>query len=202
MERSYSALGEGVPEGILNFMKLIGKLKKTKRAGWVRAGVERPESVADHSFRCAVFAMVLSDLMGLNVERAVKIALLHDVQEALIGDYDRLAKEGIGTKAVEKAEREAIERVLSYLPNGLRDEYLKLLVEFIERRTEEAVLCKQIDKMEMILQALEYEEDGCSEERLQEFWSNVESELGHPYLKIMFKVLRNEKDKLQVVKST
>jgi len=83
-------------EEIVDFVQKAGLLKKVKRSGWISwVGIERPESVADHSFRSAILAMCIADLKGLNTEKLMRMLLLHDIHEAIIGDYDYFAKRKI-----------------------------------------------------------------------------------------------------------
>jgi putative hydrolase of HD superfamily len=67
-------------------MKHSGKLKELKRTGWVESGILEPESVADHSYRTTLLAMILSDQKGLDTLKTVKMALLHDLVESVTGD--------------------------------------------------------------------------------------------------------------------
>ncbi|MFL5542881.1 MAG: HD domain-containing protein [Longimicrobiaceae bacterium] len=96
---------------LLRFFHLAGRLKDTPRAGWALRGVERPESVADHSWRTALLALVLARRADppLDRERAVALALAHDLAEALVGDitpYD-----GISADEKRRREREAMARL-------------------------------------------------------------------------------------------
>ncbi|HEV8359378.1 MAG TPA: HD domain-containing protein, partial [Candidatus Thermoplasmatota archaeon] len=61
-------------------------LKRTPRAGWKRVGIARPESVADHSWRLALMAMLYAEMLGLDAGKAARIAVLHDLAEARTGD--------------------------------------------------------------------------------------------------------------------
>ncbi|MEM3032072.1 MAG: HD domain-containing protein, partial [Nitrososphaerota archaeon] len=61
-------------------------LKRVERRGWVEAGLRDVESVADHSFSLALLAMTYAAAKGLNIYRAVGMALLHDLAEAYTGD--------------------------------------------------------------------------------------------------------------------
>jgi putative hydrolase of HD superfamily len=72
---------------LLYFFNFVICLKKVRRSGWMfKAGISSAESVADHSFSLSVMAMVFSDLKGLNTERAVKMAIIHDLAESITGD--------------------------------------------------------------------------------------------------------------------
>lgn len=150
-------------EGLIRFLKLAGRLKKEPRRGWViRAGVAKPESVGDHTFRTALTAMILGDMRGLDTEKMVKMALLHDIGEALIGDLTPL-------DSGKDKEAHAVGEILENLPEGLRSRYLELWRELHDGSSTEARLVADIDRFEMALQASEYEEEGYSKETMGEF---------------------------------
>lgn len=79
---------EGHASRALQFLLLAGGLKRAPRSGWIRAGVSPCESVADHAYRMALAAMVGARVEGLDVGRAVQIALVHDLAEAIVGDIN------------------------------------------------------------------------------------------------------------------
>ncbi len=151
----------------LEFIIEIGKLKRIKRTGWAMAGIPYPESVADHSFRTAVTVAVLSDILikrGVKVDRgrAVLMALIHDAGEALISDIPAGA-----SRFVKKDERNAAFHVLK--GTG----YDVLWDEYENGRSTEAKLVKFADRLEMLVQALEYERVGFR--GLDEFWDSIEN---------------------------
>ena len=76
---------------IIDFFKIVGKLKSEKRKGWIQQGVktERIESVADHVFMTTLITLALEDHwreQGLDANKMIKMALIHDLPEALTGD--------------------------------------------------------------------------------------------------------------------
>ncbi|MEV0352840.1 HD domain-containing protein [Nonomuraea sp. NPDC050680] len=70
----------------------VGLLKRYKRTGWLVAGVRDPESIADHSFRTAIIASVITALEGGNPERAAFLSLFHDTQETRVTDIPYIGK--------------------------------------------------------------------------------------------------------------
>ena len=139
---------------VLRFLRTAGHLKETARAGWGLRGVGEPESVADHSFGVALLALVLSRSADppLDRELCVGVALVHDLAESLVGDitpYD-----GISTGEKHRREREAMERLVAMLGD---DEVLRLWEEYGAAATPEARFVKDLDKLETVLQAAEYE---------------------------------------------
>jgi len=179
-------------ENLLNFSEIIGKLKVTERSGWV-SNVTEPESVADHSFRCAILAMCIGDLMDVDTEKLIRMLLLHDIQEALTGDYDNYAKEEMGISKVKLKEGIAINDILSLLPSKLQKRYFSIWKEFEDQKTVEATLANDLDKIEMIIQALEYEKRGINSMKLEVFWTNVQDKLKAPIVRNLFELLRKKR---------
>ena len=71
---------------IIGFNEFVGILKTIERTGWVREKIPHPESVAEHSFRSGMLAMILAKERGVDQLKSMKMALIHDVGESLIGD--------------------------------------------------------------------------------------------------------------------
>jgi len=140
------------PDNLLDFLLLAGKLKTIPRSGWVESGVENPESVADHSFLTALIAMVLSDSMGLDSCKVMHMALLHDLAEAVTGDITPKHKKANH----HEYENQAMEKILSVFDKLQREKYWETWIEFQRNETPEAVLVHDSDKIDMVLQALEY----------------------------------------------
>ena len=149
----------------MEFLLTAGKLKKTKRTGWVLSKVPHAESVAEHSYRMALMAYVLA-AAGVDRDRLIRMALVHDIGEAITGD---IAAIDPAHKNKDVAERKAVEKISRLIEN---DEVKKLCDEYFDLKTKEAQLLREIDKMEMIVQAFEYEE-AHPEVNLQSFWDDV-----------------------------
>jgi putative hydrolase of HD superfamily len=157
----------------INFLTLTRTLKTTKRTGWIMSGVPNPESIADHMYRMSLMAMISSFSTTLNTDRCIKLALIHDLAEAKVGDITPHC--GVSEKEKYDLELETMEYISEMLgPTLGGDEILALWKEYEEGSTEEAKLLKDLDKIEMILQAQEYEEDGDHEKSLDQFFSSTE----------------------------
>jgi putative hydrolases of HD superfamily len=141
---------------LINFFQTVGKLKTLKRAGWVKRNIPNPESVAEHSFRTAIMAMVLAPKVDADVNKCVKMALIHDLGEAKIGDLIIMEGKKVLPNASEKKkiEEKAFKQIMQEI-NG--KEYIKIFQEFEDNITKEARLVKELDKLEMAMQAYEYE---------------------------------------------
>jgi putative hydrolase of HD superfamily len=154
--------------GILKVLSAAGRLKQIPRRGWVtKAGIKGAESVADHSFRVGLAAMILSDLLKLDTLKAVRIALIHDLAESSIGDLtpDEV-KEGLDKSSMEE---EAMVRILKDLPEQIQPLYLEAWREWVDGESSEARLVREVDAFEMALQAEEYARSGFDRSRLAEF---------------------------------
>ncbi|RKP25495.1 HD domain-containing protein [Syncephalis pseudoplumigaleata] len=139
----------------LEFFHLCENLKRTKRTGWVEHGIQQPESIADHMHRMALMAMLVDD-PSINRERCVKMAIVHDLAEAIVGDITPHA--GVSKEEKHRMEQDAMERIRDMLGNTEQaNEIYALWQEYEEARTDEALFVKDLDKYEMIVQALEYE---------------------------------------------
>ena len=102
---------------LFDFFYLTTELKRVLRKGWKsKVGIEHPESVADHTYSTALMAMVFSDIHGLDTEKILKMALLHDLAESITGDF---MPEEISKENKETAENEAIKEILAKLPNDI-----------------------------------------------------------------------------------
>ncbi|XP_030412090.1 HD domain-containing protein 2 isoform X3 [Gopherus evgoodei] len=164
----------GAAGSLLQFLRLVGQLKRVPRTGWVYRNVEKPESVSDHMYRMAVMALVTEDKQ-LNKDRCVRLALVHDMAECIVGDIapaDNISKE-------EKHQREeaAMKHLTQLLSEDLRKEIYELWEEYEHQSTAEARFVKELDQCEMILQASEYEELEKMPGRLQDFYDSTSDHL-------------------------
>jgi putative hydrolase of HD superfamily len=173
---------------LVRFTKIVENLKRVKRTGWIVAGVKSPESVAEHSYCLAVLCMVLGKKNNLNVEKLMKMALIHDLAESIVGDLveERGYKIVMNPKKKLKLEKEALKRICDGI--GGDQEYLLLWEEFEENRSPEARLVKQLDKFEMVAQALEYDGE-VESKKLDEFWENAYKHLKEPELVLLLEEL-------------
>lgn len=165
---------------LLQFTNIVGKLKRLKRAGWVKYKVKNPETVAEHSFRLAILTMILAPKFKVDQLKAVKMALIHDIGETEIGDIITFdgTKETANLKDKIEAEKVALKNIFSIIQGN---EYIALFNEFEEKKTKEAKLVKQLDKLEMAIQALEYESE--QKLNLESFFTNSKMSIEDVYLK-------------------
>ncbi|KAL3979891.1 multifunctional beta-oxidation protein [Sarotherodon galilaeus] len=162
---------------MLQFMKLIGQLKRVPRTGWVYRNVKKPESVSDHMYRMAMMSLTITD-PTLDRDRCIKLALVHDMAECIVGDI--APSDNISKAEKHRREEEAMKHLTSLLPETLRQEIYALWDEYETQSSAESRLVKQFDQLEMILQAHEYEELEGTPGRLQEFFDSTAGRFHHP----------------------
>ncbi len=155
-------------------------LKQLYRQGWLQRGVPhaRCESVAEHTFGMAVLALFLADahFPELDASKVLRMVLLHDFGEIYAGDIT--PADGIDRSEKVRLERRAVLRVLKKLPRGA--DYIELWDEYEMGASPEARFVRQIDRLEMALQASVYEHQDLAD--LSEFFASVEQALSAPAL--------------------
>ena len=173
---------------ILDFFNTAANLKKISRQGWIdKLSLERPESVADHTFSMAMMGMIFSDLGNYNTGKILKIILLHDLAESVIGD---ITPEQISKKEKNRLENKAIKSIFAKLPLSLQKQYNRLWQEYQTGNSKEARIVHQLDKIEMVLQAKIYSKEGYSKEKLGSFLNSAKDEIVDPkLLKLLIKIL-------------
>lgn len=145
--------------GVANFFYEMGYLKRVPRAGWAIAGVDKPESIAEHSFRTGLIAMLLAHLEGADPAKACMLALLHDTQESRIGDVP-----SVGKAYVRTADNPSVtaDQTASF-PPAIAEALVGLVNEYEGRESLEAQVARDADKLECLLQAREYLAAGYSD---------------------------------------
>jgi len=183
-------------KNLLELFRQAGLLKTVKRTGWALKGIEEVESVADHSWRVALMCALLGKEKNLDISKVVLMALIHDLGEIEIGDLRwESGRKVIGDQKEKHADEE---KSVKKLFKGIKDsgEYVALWQEFNEQKTKEARFVKQVDKLEMAFQALEYEQAGCPKDSLNEFWENAEKYLEGQELEGLFRLLQEKRSEI------
>jgi putative hydrolase of HD superfamily len=155
----------------------LQRLKRLDRTGWTLRGLPNgTESVAAHSFGVSVTAMLLADKfiaqgINVNVEKVLRIALIHDWAEVRVGDMPRTATLYFGSEARKQAETAAFADVISGVDEaeGL---YASLYNDYEQRNSIEARLVKAADVLDLLVQVLALERAGAR--GLDEFWEVAE----------------------------
>lgn len=141
---------------LTDFAYEMGLLKRYPRTGWLVAGVREPESIADHSFRAAALASVLAAMEGADPQRAALLSLFHDSQETRLTDIPYLAKRYV-TRA---PNGEVTEGQTRGLPEPVADMVRGAVAEYEQKASPEARCARDADKLDCLLQAVEYREQG------------------------------------------
>ncbi|HEV7588455.1 MAG TPA: HD domain-containing protein [Longimicrobium sp.] len=179
-------------DALLRFFHLSGRLKETPRAGWALRGISGPESVAEHSHRVALLALVLAPRAAppLDAARCVAMALVHDLAEALVGDITPF--DGVGADEKRRREEVAMQRLAALAGD---DGLLGLWREYAAAATPEARFVKELDKLETVLQASEYGASaGVGHAALEEFWDAAAARLSSAGTRALLDALRRERD--------
>ena len=143
----------------LNHKKIVnsfyewGMLRRETHKGWIYAGVDNPESLADHTARTALIAYVLGELEGENPEHCAMLALIHDLGEIRIGDHHKVASRYLDT---DEGERNAFAEQSQNFPKPLADRWLSMFDEIEERNTKAGIVAKDADWLEQAIAGLEY----------------------------------------------
>jgi putative hydrolase of HD superfamily len=167
-------------ENLLAFFSEVEKLKGMKRQGWVINGIKNPESAAQHNFRASLMTWVLAQKKrGLDMEKILKISFIHELGKIYAGDitpYDTMLSERPAknkevlknwpklpeskwnqlAKARFKKEEKGFNKIVSKLPARLKNEAVKIWLEYKKGTSPEAKFFRQVDGLENFLQAMEY----------------------------------------------
>jgi len=166
-------MNPGILTQILKFTTTIEKLKKMERfrgqTFWKDyPELKRYESVADHTWRLAVLLILIEDQLSkkIDIERALKMILIHDLPEIIAGDGSPMGADGTGkdTYAFNKKkaiyrhckEKKAAKILFAKLPSAQGRELFDLWLEYEEQKSFESKVIKSLDRLECLLQVLEY----------------------------------------------
>jgi putative hydrolase of HD superfamily len=154
------------------FIQSIFRLKKIKRTGWLAKGkILNGESIADHSYSLSALCMVFSDILGLDTEKVMKMCIIHDLAESIIGD---IMPGEIPDKEKKMKENKVMKSILFSLPVSVKIDYFGIWKEFLLNGSKEAQLVHKVDKLEMLLQAREYLLQGYPNRYLEQFFKSIE----------------------------
>jgi len=146
-------------KNILNLVSEAGMLKRVPRSGWSVLGIKNAESVADHSFRCAVIGYALAHLENVAPYKVLLMTIFNDLHEARITDLHKMAQRYIDADMVE--DKSYFEQI-SVLPKGMKSELSGARKEYKRQATKESIIARDADILECLIQAKEYLEQGFS----------------------------------------
>lgn len=158
----------------LPFFHILERLKTTKREGWRRFGITNCESIADHMYRMSLLTFGCPPALKarLDMERCIKMCLIHDMAESLVGDITPVD----GVPKPEKNRREAatMDHITKGLLGGVNGgltgaEIRAVWQEYEDSQTLESKFVHDLDKLELLLQMIEYEKRAKGKVDLGEF---------------------------------
>lgn len=181
----------------IDFLLESYNVKEEVRTGWLFKGVKDPESVASHVWGVKFLCLLYAEEEDVDEGKAVKMAVVQDLPEAKTGDlvsekhadrYERTDEEK------EDLERQAIHELP---PENRFEEVMDLWEEYQARETDTAKFVKDMDMIDMCIQALKYEKEGRrSEERsMDEFFEYTEPRLNTDIGKKLFQEVRSRYEK-------
>lgn len=166
---------------ILNFLIEVNKLKEMPRTGWVLLKVKNPETIAEHTFQVALGSWLLTEKANLNIKKAIKIALSHDLCEVYTGDVtpffyyyhlprDERARKKILMKWVRlskeekekrgkmkfKKEKRGLFKLIKKIPLDFKKDILSSWLDYEKGLTKEGKFVKQFDRIATLVQSIEY----------------------------------------------
>lgn len=200
-------------KNIIKFLIRTEKLKEKERRGWVIHQIKDPETTAEHSFHLAFLVCILGSRKKINIEKAMEMALVHDICEVYSPDFTSYDAVGIKQgedfklapkkgrpalwqrkkleKIKKKMEEKAMARLLSGLPLGLKNKINNLWHDYENGLTKEGRFVRQADRIMNLLQGLVYwKEFGKIE---YELWVRRAKEvIDDPVLVQFIKAIENE----------
>jgi putative hydrolases of HD superfamily len=143
-------------EGMIDYLYEMGLLKRLPRAGWLVAGIDHPESIAEHSFRAAIIGYLLASVEGADPARTALLCLFHDTQESRIGDVPRVGKSYVVTAPNPQVTADQV----AGFPGEIGQAVRALVDDYEGQESVEARLARDADKLECLIQAREYQANG------------------------------------------
>jgi len=188
------------PKQIVEFMIVAGKLKWTKRSGWLREKMPEPETVAEHTFRVAILSRILARYLNLDANKLTSMAIFHDLAEGVLGDP--VTQRGKKTVDVHDFVREK-----SFIKSVFNNLNSPELFSYWEENILENGHCKtkysdalyQIGKIATVWQAFEYEIRGVPISKTKEFWENAEFHVKNPFLREILMSLKKARKKYKLI---
>jgi len=148
----------------LEALRTLYNLKNLPRTGWLKRGVPvaAVETIAEHIALTSLISLIMSGRaksrgVSMDFEKVIKMALIHDIAEALTTDVDRDLARLLESRGVRKEEL-SVSVGRSLLRDLIGEEGLELLLEYMELRSAEAKMVKAADLIERLIQAMLYAE--------------------------------------------
>ncbi|WP_274563633.1 HD domain-containing protein [Streptomyces spiramyceticus] len=144
-------------QGTAGFLMEMGMLKRAKRSGWWIAGVKDPETIAEHSFRVGIVGAVLAMMEGADPARVALMCLFHDTQETRVSDIPHIGRRYLEAASNEKVTADQMSAAHPDVASGVQ----RVVEEYENGTSLEVIVAHDADKLECLIQAVEYREQGC-----------------------------------------
>ncbi|KAJ8681545.1 hypothetical protein QAD02_017337 [Eretmocerus hayati] len=179
---------------VMDFMELTGRLKHLKRRGWEMKNTHDPETISGHMYRMATLCFLVDpNSTKLDKLKLVEMALIHDLAECIVGDITPHC--GISPEQKHKMEDDAMVKICENL--GERGvEMLKLFREYEEQKSPEAQYIKDLDIIDLLMQAYEYEKRDKNPGHYQEFFTSQEGKIRNPFIKDILREIESQRKAL------
>ena len=200
-------------KNLLNFLIEVGKLKRMPRRGWILIGQKNPETVGEHTFHEAIMTWLLAQKRGinLNIERIIKMVLVHDICELYAGDitpyddilpknkkewpklFDKWPRFSKSRKVKNflkkhKKEKTASIKLVTKLPPATKKEIMNLWLDYEKGLTKEGRFAKQVGRLATLFQALEYGKES-KRRPYKSWWLGSKERIDDPLLLEFMEVL-------------
>ena len=138
-------------ENVLSLVKILGRMKKVKRNGWVKRRVSESESDAEHSYSLAMLVMLFAPSY-LDRLKCLQLALIHDLPEVFCGDF---VPGEISENEKSDLEQSAMAKIVTEI--GV-PELSALFAEYNANQTPEAKFVWVLDRLDNVFTARFYED--------------------------------------------
>ncbi len=142
------------------YIHLSGKLKELQRTGWIRKGIANAETVAAHSHGVSLLVLLFAPDY-LDKEKCLKLAVIHDLQEVIVGDITPF--DGVTSEEKGQREQKAVQEIAQKL--GF-DELKELFAEYETNQSAEARFVRDMDRLDAVLQAKYYDDNKRTKEKI------------------------------------
>lgn len=153
-------MAKGKHVNLINLIAEAGMLKRVRRSGWWVLGIKDSETVADHSFRCAVIGYIIAKMEKVYPYKVLLMTLFNDIHEARINDLHKMSQRYI---KLHEAEDRAFKEQISSLPRNIKGELADMHQEYRRQDSKEGIIARDADILECLIQAKEYNEHGFKE---------------------------------------
>ncbi|MFD4740154.1 HD family hydrolase [Streptomyces virginiae] len=146
-------------QGTAGFLFEMGVLKNAKRTGWWFTGNNNPESIAEHSFRVGIIGSILAMMEGADAGKVALMCLFHDTQETRLGDIPHIGRRYIDAATNQTVTADQVSAAHPSVKAGVQ----RVVDEYESGSSLEVLVAHDADKLECLVQAVEYRAQGYTE---------------------------------------